>query len=78
MQKPNDKDRSEYNKSLCIAKLWKSSLCIAFLLIPTDSKECMNFIFNEVPDCVSKLGHFVLPWIRLQIRNNSTRDFQKD
>ncbi len=49
MQKPHYKDGSEDNKSLFIAKLWKNSLCMAFLL-----KEWIYFIFNKDPDCVSK------------------------
>ncbi len=49
MQKPNDKDGSEDNKSLFIAKLWKNSIYMAFLL-----KEWIYFIFNKDPDCISK------------------------
>ncbi len=38
MQKPNDKDGSEVNKMLWSAKLWKNSVCVTFVLIPTLGK----------------------------------------
>ncbi len=38
---------------LCSAKLWKNSVCIAFLLIPTLGKSEWN-IFNEDPDSANK------------------------
>ncbi len=62
----------------CSAKLWQSLHCLPF-----DSnirKQWMNFIFKEVPDCVSEnlflsSLHFTTD---LQTRHNSTQEFQKD
>ncbi len=48
-----DKDGSKDNKVLCSAKLWKQSMhCLPS--DPNVRKEWMTFIFNEVPDRVSK------------------------
>ncbi len=51
MQKPNDKNSSEDNKSLFIAKLWKNLHCLSS--DPSVRKEWIYFICNEVPDHIS-------------------------
>ncbi len=56
LQKPNYKDCSEDNKTLCSAKLWKKTFLHYFPSDPNIRKEWINFIFNEVPDRVSKNG----------------------
>ncbi len=80
MQKPNVIDALKI-RCCAVQSCEKCSLhCI--LSDPNVRKERMNFIFNEVPDNVSKnLGpfvHFILLWIRLQTRHNSKQNFQKD
>ncbi len=72
MQKPNNKDGSEDNKMQCRAVEEQSLHCL-----PSYSnfrKQWMNFIFKEVPDCVSEnlflsSLHFT---VDLQTRHNST------
>ncbi len=78
MQKPNVIDALKTTRCCAVQSCEKRSLhCI--LSDPNVRKERMNFIFNEVPDNVSKnLGpfvYFILPWINLQTMHNS---MQKD
>ncbi len=64
---------------LCSAKLWKNSICIAFLLIATLGK-WMDFIFNEDPDHVSKNSVLCSLHFTTDLFTNkahSTQDFQK-
>ncbi len=72
---------SEDNKMLFSAKLWKNSLCIAFLLIPTLGKSGWTLFLMKIQTASVRTWsfvHFILLQIRLQTRNNLTQDFKKD
>ncbi len=62
-------------------KLWKNSLCIAFLLIPALGKSGWTLFWVKIQTTSVRTRPFVcfiLPQILLQTRHNSTQDFQKD
>ncbi len=75
-QKPNDKDGSEDNKTLCSAEWWQNSVCIAFLLIPTLGKSGLTSRLVKVKFQTASVRtlsflDFILPWICLQTRHSS-------
>ncbi len=67
-QKPHNKEKK--------IKLWSLHRLPSN---PNIRKEWMNFIFNEVPDHVSKnfFVHFILPQNHLLTKHNLTQDFSK-
>ncbi len=72
-QKPNDKDVSEDNKMRCSAKLWKNSVCIAFLLIPKSEKSELTLFFMKFQTTTVRTSlrffvHLILPRKCVQTR----------
>ncbi len=79
-QKPNNKDCSEDNKTLCCAKLWKNRICVAFLLILTLEKSEWTLFLMKIQTASVRTWsfvHLILLQIRLQTRHNWTQDFPK-